>query len=77
MMKPVEFPQTNVIYGEGQPEYWPLPAHRTDDGIVTSCWHAGWLDRIRILFRGRVYVRTMTFRQRLQPIAVDTCFVDS
>lgn len=37
-MKPKKFNEVNVIYGEGQPEYLPLPAHKTEAGEVTTCW---------------------------------------
>lgn len=31
-MKPKKFQEANVVYGEGQPEYKPLPAHKTKEG---------------------------------------------
>lgn len=36
-MKPVEFEGQNVIFGEGQPEYQPLPALLMPDGEVITC----------------------------------------
>ena len=37
-MKPKQFPESNVVYGENQDEYLPLPAHKTEEGIVITCW---------------------------------------
>lgn len=37
-MKPIFFEGQNVIFGKDQPEYQPLPAYRSDDGTVTTCW---------------------------------------
>ena len=37
-MKPIEFPEQNVVFAKDQLEYNPLPAHRTEDreSAVTS-----------------------------------------
>ena len=35
-MKPKKFQEANVVYGEGQPEYKPLPAHRRKKGRLFS-----------------------------------------
>jgi hypothetical protein len=70
-MTPVKFPQANAIYGAGQPEYIPLPAHRTPDGHeVTACWHMSWRERIRCLFTGNVFVTILTFGDALAPSRV-------
>ena len=67
-MKPVEFVGQNVIYAKDQPEYLPLPAHKTKDGTVTSCWAFTFKERLRILFGANVYWSQMTFNSPLQPI---------
>lgn len=67
-MKPVEFPQQNVVFAKDQPEYLPLPAYRSANGhVVTSCWRMSWRERLRNLFSGRVYVSLLTFGSPLQP----------
>lgn len=66
-MKPLEFPQQNVVYAANQPEYLPLPAYRTTDGSVTSCWGLTWRERMRVLFTGRIYWTQLTFNGPLQP----------
>ena len=37
-MTPVKFKHSNIVYGEDQPEYNPLIAHKSEDGDVTTCW---------------------------------------
>jgi hypothetical protein len=66
-MKPIEFEYSNRIFAKDQPEYLPLPAHVTTDGVVTSCWRLTLGERIKVLFTGRIFWSTMTFNQPLQP----------
>lgn len=69
-MVPVKFKQQNVIYAENQPEYLPLPAHKDikdSNGTVTSCWRFSILERIQILFMGKIYWQQLTFDSTLQP----------
>jgi len=75
-MKPVEFPEQNVVYAKDQPEYEPLPAHRTDDreSAVTSCWEISDEDLAEIIATRRIYVTQLTFRHPLQPIRMATKF---
>ena len=72
-MKPVYFNGCNTEYGKSQPEYLSLPAHKTTDGIVTSCWQMNLKERLKVLFLGKIFLRLMTFNQPLQPqlISVD------
>jgi hypothetical protein len=67
MMDIVQFKECNVIYAENQPEYLPLPAHRSKDGTVTSCWKMSWKERLRVLFTGKVFLQLLTFNKPLQP----------
>ena len=67
-MTPIEFPEQTCVYAKDQPEYIPLPAHKTIDGQVTSCWKFNWKERILILFGARMYWRQLTFNQPLQPV---------
>ena len=71
-MSPVKFPGSNVVYAKDQPEYLPLPAHRTIDGTVTACWKGSWRERFRFLFSGRMYLRLLTFNKSLQPHLLST-----
>ena len=67
-MKPIKTKNTNVIYAKDQPEYIPLPVHRTEDGMVTSCWKLAFKERLRVLFFGRIFISQLTFNNPLQPI---------
>jgi len=66
-MKPIDFSEQNVCYAVRQPEYLPLPAHRTDDGLVISCWKLSWYERFKIIFTGKVWLSVLTFNSLLQP----------
>lgn len=63
----IGFPEQTVVYAENQPQYRPLPAHRTPDGVVTCCWRLGWRDRLRVLWTGRLWHQISTFNDPLQP----------
>lgn len=67
-MKPVDFPGSNVTYAAKQPEYLPLPALRTPEGQVTSCWGLTWRERLTVLLRGHLFVSVLTFNYSLQPM---------
>ena len=68
-MKPIEFKDCNVIFAKHQPEYLPLPAHKSQDsvGLVTTCWELTWRERFIILFSGHLFLQQMTFNTPLQP----------
>ena len=68
-MKPIEFPEQNVVYAKDQPQYQPLPAFKNDssNGEVISCWHLSLQERIRILFSGKLWVCLLSFNQPLTP----------
>jgi len=67
-MKPVKFNGATVTYAENQPEYIPLPAYKSIDGQVLTCWAFSWIERLKILFGGKLYWRQLTFNQPLQPV---------
>lgn len=65
-MKPITFPQSNVVYAKDQPEYLPLPAYR-DEAQTISLWRLSWRERLTVLVRGRLWLRQMNFGRSLQP----------
>ena len=67
-MEPIEFKEQTAIYAKDQPEYLPLPVHKSNKGIVTSCWRFSLIERIKVLFGSRIYWQQHTFNQPLQPI---------
>jgi len=66
-MEIIKFKECNVTFAEDQQEYLPLPAHRTKDGEVTSCWKMNFKERIKALFTGKIYIQLLTFNQGLNP----------
>jgi hypothetical protein len=66
-MKPVKFKQQNCIYAKDQPEYLSLSAHKSEDGMVTTCWKLSFAERIGILITGKIWWQIMTFNKPLQP----------
>ena len=69
-MELVKFKECNVVYGEGQKEYMPLPALRFDDGTVVMCWKLSWKELFKVVFRRKIWVSLLTFNKPLQPISV-------
>lgn len=53
--------------GKDQPDYLPLPAYKSREGIVLSCWRPTWWERLKILFIGRIWVMNHTYNDPLQP----------
>ena len=68
-MKPIKFKEQNCIYAENQPEYLPLPAYKINEpeGRVISCWRLSFAERLRLLFKGRLWVSLMSFNKPLTP----------
>lgn len=66
-MKPIEFLGSNCVYAKDQPEYLPLPAHKSPEGIVTCCWKLSWKERFRVLVKGQLWIQLHTFNRPLTP----------
>ncbi len=66
-MDVVKFKECNITFAENQPEYLPLPAHKTVDGIVTSCWRLDLFERLKVALTGKIYLQMLTFNRPLQP----------
>ena len=66
-MKPIEFPEQNVVIAKDQPEYIPLPAHVSPNGVVASCWQLDEFDLSIIAKTGKIWVQSATFNHPLQP----------
>jgi len=66
-MKPVEFAQQTLIIAKNQPEYLPLPAHVSVEGIVTSCWEFTDDEILELITTKRIWLQQYTFGQALQP----------
>jgi hypothetical protein len=68
-MKPIPFEEQNCVYAKDQPEYLPLPAHKTEQGEVISCWQLSWREFFLFLRTRRIWLRQLTFNMPLQPQA--------
>ena len=68
-MKPIKFKEQNCTYAENQPEYLPLPAFKINEpeGRIISCWKLSFIERMRILFKGKLWVSLMSFNKPLTP----------
>ncbi len=77
-MKPIYFDGHNTCWAEDQPEYKALPAHTAPNGAVSSCWRLGFIERLRVLFTGNIWLQVMTFKKPLQPVIlqVEKPFLD-
>jgi hypothetical protein len=65
------FEHLEIVLAKDQPEYAPLPALPVDDSqkLITR-WRLSWRERLQILVRGDLYLWIWTFRQRVQPVAL-------
>lgn len=69
-MKPIKTKQTNIVYGEGQEDYQPLPAWRNEEGQVVTCWELTDEEVQRIIESKKIYLMQLTFNQALQPVSL-------
>ena len=67
-MKIIRFKECNITYAKNQPEYLPLPAHKTKDGTVISCWGLSFFERLKVALTGKIYLKVLTFNRPLQPL---------
>ena len=69
-MKPINFKESNIIFAKNQPPYIPLPAYQDDiqGGRIFHCWKLTLLERLKILFTGKLWVNVLNFKQPPQPI---------
>ena len=71
-MKPIKFKEQNVTFAENQPEYLPLPAFKDENGVVISCWRLSFRERLRVLFRGNIWLSLLSFNKPLTPSIITT-----
>jgi len=73
-MKPIKFKEVNVTYAENQEEYNPLPVfkNKSPQGEVISCWKLSFWERVRVLFKGEIWLMMLTFNKPLTPSNLTT-----
>lgn len=56
-MEPKRFKESNITFTKpgSMPDCSDLPAYRNKNQII-SCWKASWRDRLKILFRGEIWI---------------------
>lgn len=72
-MKHINFKDQNIVYGENQKEYNPLPGlyFKDNKGPVITCWKLNFKERLKIIFSGKLWLQQLTFNAPLQPIKMD------
>lgn len=78
-MKSIEFPQSNVKIGEGQPQYQTLHAHVDPNDpaqTMTMCFELSKEEIAQIVLTGKIWMSQLTFGMPFQPIrmSVDNPF---
>ena len=78
-MKPIKFKEANIVFAENQDEYIPLPAYLDQEdpyGQTVTCWNLTIIERLKLLFKGNLWLTVLKFDKPLQPIkmAVDRPF---
>lgn len=68
-MKPIKFKEVNVEYAKNQDTYKTLPAYKNDSpmGEVVTCWKFTFIERIILLFTGRLWVVVLSFNKPILP----------
>jgi len=71
-MTPKKFKEANVTFAKDQPEYQPLPAFRDEKGEVITCWELSFRERLRVLFKGEIWLSMLSFNKPLTPSFMTT-----
>ncbi len=65
-MKSIQFKESNKTYAKNQAPYKPIDVLE-DTGQVVSCWNLSILERLKVLFTGKVWLCLLTFGKPLTP----------
>jgi hypothetical protein len=74
-MKAIPFKEQNIVFGENQEEYLPLPAYyerASQEGYVITCHALTWRERWAVFFTGKVWAMQITFHRPVQPIKLES-----
>ncbi|RKT01084.1 hypothetical protein [Chryseobacterium defluvii] len=69
-MKAIEFKEQNVVFAENQPEYLSLPAFKSEEGDVVTCWELSDEEIEKIKETKNIFLAIKTFNHPLQPIFI-------
>jgi hypothetical protein len=69
-MKPVHFREVNKVYAKDQPQYLSLPVYENSSrgGMAIHCWKLSFLERMKIILKGKLWITVLNFGEPLQPI---------
>ena len=68
-MTPVAFKGANIIMGAQQAQdYEPLPAHKSPEGVITTCWLPSDAERKALAEGAPIFLMIHTFNHPLQPV---------
>jgi hypothetical protein len=68
-----QFEEANVVLGEGQPEYTPLPAYYNKrEQSMTFCFSLNKEEIEEITKTGKIWFSQLTHNRPFQPIALST-----
>ena len=68
-MRPIEFKEQNIVFAKNQKPYLPLPAYQDkEQGLIIHCWKLSIIEKVKILFTGKLWLNVLTFNNPPQPI---------
>ena len=67
-MKPIDFEGADIVFGENQPAYLPLPAKQVDKNTIMTCWELTDEDILLINSSKKILLGIKTFGKPLQPV---------
>lgn len=71
-----EFAHKECVFAKDQPQYRPLPVHRTPDGVLLSRWKLTDQEREAIAHGADLFLMNWTFNQPLQPVRIEVAECD-
>lgn len=73
-MKPKQFKEVNIVFAKDQPEYQDLPAFLANgpEGNVIICQRLTFMERLRVLITGEIWLSLLTFNKPLTPSFMTT-----
>jgi len=74
-MKLIEFKEQTTVFAKDQKQYNPLPCHKFEsntlegihEGRIACVWKLTFIERIKVLFTGKIWHQILTFNNPLQP----------
>lgn len=69
-MEPINFKEANLTLAKNQPQYKQLPVYYDphNSGVMIYCYKVSWLERLRILFSGKIWASQLTYNNGFNPV---------